>query len=66
MTTFDLNRRALLGGTAAALGAPAFGARLDDFVNPLAPKQPHFRPRAKSVIFLFSGVASRRGMSLMS
>ena len=53
MTTFDLNRRSLLGGAAAALGAPALGASLDDFVNPLAPRQPHFRPKAKSVIFLF-------------
>jgi hypothetical protein len=31
--------------------APASAA--DRFANPLAPRQPHFKPRAKSVIFLF-------------
>jgi len=32
-----------------------FKARADEtrFINPLAPKKPHFSPRAKSVIFLF-------------
>ena len=37
------------GGVAHA--APAAGA--GQFANPLAPKQPHFPPQAKSVIFLF-------------
>ena len=28
-------------------------SRIEDSANPLAPKQPHFSPRAKSVIFLY-------------
>src|SRR5262245_43458110 len=35
----------------AAQSAAADG--LTKFVNPLAPKKPHFAPKAKSVIFLF-------------
>ncbi len=31
----------------------AAGSELPEFVNPLAPKAPHFAPKAKSVIFLF-------------
>jgi hypothetical protein len=38
----------LLGDTFFARQAAA-----EKFVNPLAPKQPHFRPKAKSVIFIF-------------
>ncbi len=34
-------------------GAAEPSARTGGFANPLAPKQPHFTPRAKSVIFLF-------------
>src|SRR6266446_3049519 len=37
----------LLGGTATA------GAEKQPTPNPLAPKQPHYQPRAKRVIFLF-------------
>ena len=38
-----------LGALGGALGASAADAR----VSPLAPKPPHFKPRAKRVIFLF-------------
>src|ERR1700722_19502375 len=31
----------------------ARAAAAEKFVNPLAPKKPHFTPRAKSVIFIF-------------
>src|SRR6516165_9080763 len=39
----------------ALLGDNFFARRAaaEKFVNPLAPKQPHFTPRAKSVIFIF-------------
>jgi hypothetical protein len=58
------SRRALLRGAlgVAALGGlsahPAFGfsgalERLSASADPLAPRRPHFRPRAKRVIFLF-------------
>lgn len=40
-----LSEQGLLGATTVPSGA----------VNPLAPKQPHFAPRAKRVIFLFMG-----------
>ncbi len=55
-----LSRRALLAGAANGFGAlalrglfsqPAFASR--SLAGPLAPKPPHARPRAKSVIFLF-------------
>src|ERR1700722_19895223 len=39
------------GGAREALGGESASARA--FANPLAPKPPHFAPRAKSVIFLF-------------
>ena len=35
------------------LGMPAASARADGFVNPLAPRQPHFPAKAKRVIHLF-------------
>lgn len=58
-TNFFLNRRAFLARSAGSLGslalahllaAPAGAADAD---SPLAPKRPHFKPRAKSVICLF-------------
>ncbi|MCZ6462839.1 MAG: DUF1501 domain-containing protein [Proteobacteria bacterium] len=56
-----LTRRSLLAGTAGALGATLTPAAARASVlehllaasDPLAPKAPHFAPRAKQVIFLF-------------
>ncbi len=54
----DLTRRALLQGTSMGLGSLALGWLLGQEsqaaapTDPLAPRQPHFAPRAKSVIFL--------------
>ena len=56
-----LSRRDLLHACGMGLGALALGAlagadvRADEkpYVNPLAPKTPHFAPRAKRVIHLF-------------
>jgi len=56
-----LSRRELLHACGMGLGALAFGAlaadrtRADEKpnVNPLAPRPPHFAPRAKRVIHLF-------------
>lgn len=42
---------ALLGQSAALLGQPAQATPAS--LNPLAPREPHFRPRAKRIIFLF-------------
>ncbi len=55
-------RRHFFGECAIGLGAmalaslgdgPARGATTHDFTSPLAPRQPHYRPRAKNVIYLF-------------
>ena len=61
-------RREFLWQTGAGFGAVALSGLLDDrflgaqavaadgdtpFANPLAPRSPHFAPKAKSVIFLF-------------
>jgi hypothetical protein len=52
------SRRTLLKSTASGFGYLAFAAladaqaRADAPANPLAPKRPHFTPRAKRVIFL--------------
>src|SRR5438876_6378385 len=50
-----------LGGIAltSLLGADkAFGAaKMPKAINPLAPRQPHFNPKAKGVIYLFMGGA---------
>ena len=43
-----LSRDGFFGRSARAGGAPT-----DGYVNPMAPKPPHFEPKAKSVIFLF-------------
>src|SRR3954454_2325011 len=40
-------------GRASAAEAGAAAAGASTFANPLAPKPPHFAPKAKSVIFLF-------------
>ncbi|HZJ14427.1 MAG TPA: DUF1501 domain-containing protein [Chthoniobacteraceae bacterium] len=58
------SRRDFLSRLGGGFGALAFGALINgaragepavqiDPVNPFQPRQPHFRPRAKSVIFLF-------------
>src|SRR4051812_40852199 len=59
-----LDRRALLARTGMGMGAIALAPLLEaagllsptaraDTLDPLAPKSPHFRPRARSVIHLF-------------
>ena len=57
-----LTRRAMLrqaasgfGGVAllALLGDKAFGGDASKAINSLAPRQPHFKPRARNVIFLY-------------
>src|SRR5436190_23974123 len=58
MNPTHFSRRQMLRGAAAGFGWLAFNglhaahaaSRSD---NPLAPRLPHFRPRAKRVIFLF-------------
>ncbi len=52
-------RRHFFGRTAAGIGGMALASLLNDrllandaSLHPLAPKQPHFRPRAKRVIYL--------------
>lgn len=63
-TTVATDRRGFLQGAAAGFGWLALGALhadwsqaeekdSGDFRSPLAPKPPHFAPRAKRVIFLF-------------
>src|SRR6187549_3830375 len=51
-----MNRRQMLRSAAAGFGWLAFNglhAANATPENPLAPRQPHFKPRAKRVIFLF-------------
>jgi hypothetical protein len=57
-----ISRRAMLRGSACGFGAVGLSAMLSDEVllwaseqsaNPIAPRAPHFEPRAKRVIFLF-------------
>src|SRR5215204_2562899 len=57
---FPLNRRAFLRHAGAGFGTVALATLLNGAgllantqANPLAPKKPHFRARARSVIFLF-------------
>ncbi len=58
-----INRRQALQQLSHGLGSIAFAAMAteqalaDSQPNPLAPKQPHFQPRAKHVIFLSMGGA---------
>ena len=60
-TIRELHRRCFLKRTSGGLGGIAFSSLLarensataSDRPGPLAPRQPHFPPRAKNVIFLF-------------
>ena len=47
-----MTRRDMLQKTALGFGSVALTSMLQD-ENPLAPRQPQFKPRAKRVIFLF-------------
>jgi hypothetical protein len=47
------SRRALLRYTACGFGSLGLASLLDAASNPMTPKEPHFTPRAKRVIFLF-------------
>src|SRR5438874_9533073 len=49
----QLARRWFLRECGVGLGAMALSQLLGAVDNPLAPKKPHYAPRAKSVIFLF-------------
>ncbi|GMW01247.1 MAG: hypothetical protein AMXMBFR84_23840 [Candidatus Hydrogenedentota bacterium] len=58
----SLSRREMLMGCAngfgaialaALLGDKAYGAPAQDAVHPMAPRLPHYTPRAKNVIFLY-------------
>jgi hypothetical protein len=56
--TFPLSRRALLRHTGTGLGLLGLAGLLADEArsapaNPLAPKAPHFAPKAKRIIHLF-------------
>src|SRR5574341_1309787 len=42
-----------MGVALAGLLGDDYFARAADYPNPLAPKNPHFAPKAKSVIFLY-------------
>ena len=59
MNTLRPSRRQLLQRAGAGFGSLALSALLADetlavpAVGPLAPKEPHFKARAKRVIFLF-------------
>ena len=54
MLTRPLSRRTLLRQSACGFGSLGLMSLLNgETVDPLAPKQPHFAPRAKRVIFLF-------------
>ena len=49
-----LSRRSMLQSCAMGFGGLAFSALANESLgSPLAPKQPHFTPRAKNVIFLY-------------
>src|SRR4051812_15101927 len=54
---FELSRRQLLARVGTGLGTLGLAAMLDQLGllagNPLAPKKPHFAPKAKHVIHLF-------------
>ena len=48
-------RRHFFGQCGMGLGSIALASMIDEraMANPFAPKQPHFAPKAKNVIFLF-------------
>ncbi|MEG3603801.1 MAG: DUF1501 domain-containing protein, partial [Verrucomicrobiota bacterium] len=49
-----MSRRSMLQSCAMGFGGLAFSAlSRDSLASPLAPKKPHFAPRAKNVIFLY-------------
>ena len=57
---FPTNRRRMLANTTYGLGSIALASLLNDEQalgagprSPLAPKQPHFEPKVKRVIFMF-------------
>jgi hypothetical protein len=49
----EIARRWFLGQCGVGLGAIALSQLLNASENPLAPKRPHFAPKAKRIIFLF-------------
>ena len=54
----EITRRHFFGQSGFGIGTLALSALLDARplaaeTNPLAPKKPHFAPKAKSVIYLF-------------
>src|SRR5437764_2006579 len=53
MNPQQIARRWFLQQCGVGLGAMALGQLLNASDNPLAPKKPHFAPKAKNVIFLF-------------
>src|SRR5207248_6535809 len=53
MNPQQVARRWFLQECGVGLGAMALGQLLGASENPLAPKKPHYAPKAKSVIFLF-------------
>ena len=63
MTAY-LSRRTLLKTTASGFGYLAFAGlsawAAEKAKSPLAPKKPHFEPKAKRVIFLCMGRAALR------
>ena len=64
------NRRCFLQHTACGLGSIALSQLLVDttsaaVASPLTPREPHFKPRAKNVIFIFmSGAPSQYDLYL--
>ena len=53
-----ITRRHFFSRCALGLGSIALGSLLNEtrasaFINPMAPRRSHFRPRAKNVIYLF-------------
>ncbi len=53
MTPGYLPRREFLARAGGGIGSLALGSLLSDQVDPLAPKKPHFAPKAKRVISIF-------------
>ena len=51
----ETTRRHFFGNCGMGLGSIALGSLLNNgtIANPFSPRQPHFKPRAKNVIFLF-------------
>jgi hypothetical protein len=49
----NLSRRWFVNGCGVGMGALALNQLMAATANPLAPRKPHFEPKAKNVIFLF-------------